>query len=199
VQGSQENTQGAKPEASLVYNGLAVLRRDKLVGWMNDKESKGYSYLSSEVKNTVGSVPCPDGNGSFVIEVFNSNAKVKAKVKDGKPKIHVKLYNEMNIAEVRCKIDLTSVDTIKKLEKLTEHSNKDIAMTSIKKAKKLKSDVFGFGEAIHRAAPKTWKKLRKNWDTKGFVEVPVEIESEVKIRRTGTMSKSYLKDLNPKE
>ena len=35
--------------------------------------------------------------------------------------------------------------------------------------KQYKSDIFGFGEAIHRSNPKEWKKIKKQWGMKNFL------------------------------
>ncbi|MFX3661685.1 MAG: Ger(x)C family spore germination protein [Ectobacillus sp.] len=194
IGGTKTNVEQVKAAAHLQYFRLAVLRKDKLVGWLSEKESKGFSYISSEVKSTVGKLACPK-KGWLVIEIFNANAKVKARLHNGKPKIDIYSSLEANIGEVRCDVDLTKAKTIDELEKIFAQHNREILMSAVKKAKRLKSDIFGFGEAIHRTSPKTWEKLKKDWNTKGFVNVPVEIHVDAKIRRTGTMNKSYLEDL----
>jgi spore germination protein KC len=60
--------------------------------------------------------------------------------------------------------------------------------------KDFKSDIFGFGEAIHRADSKAWKELRNNWNTTGFVDLPVDIQVTAKISGVGTVVNSFLKD-----
>lgn len=191
---SRENVEKSWPEGQLQYTGIAVLRKDKLVGWLDEKESKGLNYVLGDVKNTVGSIMCPKG-GSVVIEVFHAKPDIKVNFQNGKPAVHIDNFVEENVGEVRCDIDLSTTEGIKALEKSTEKSHEEIIMASVKKAKKLKADIFGFGEAIHRASPKAWKRLKKDWNKKGFVELPVTVHPTVKIRRTGTTGNSFVTEI----
>jgi spore germination protein KC len=187
---SVENVQRIQPFARLKYKNIAVFKKDKLIGWLNENESKGYNYIMDNVRSTVGHIPC-EKKGELVVEIIRSKTKIKGKVVNGKPKIDILVSSEANIGEVSCHVDLTKPDAITQLEKNTDKVNVDTVKNAINKAKELGVDVFGFGEVIHRADPKAWKSLKNNWDEK-FVQVPVTIHSEFKIRRTGAVNQSFL-------
>ncbi|NHC41803.1 Ger(x)C family spore germination protein [Bacillus sp. MM2020_1] len=186
-----DNVERIEPHARLIYKNIAVFKKDKLIGWLNEKESKGYNYIKNNIVNTVGPIPC-EKKGSLVVEINRSKTKVKGKVINGQPRIDIYVSSEGNIAEVSCQIDLMDPAAIKKIEKKTDKIGVDILTTSIAKAKKLGVDIYGFGEVIHRADPKAWKSLKNNWDQE-FVQMPVTIHSNFKIRRTGTVNQSFLK------
>lgn len=192
---SKKNIEEIAAPAQLQYSGLGVFKKDKLVGWLNEAESKGYNYIMDNVKNTVGVIRCPKG-GKAGLEVIRSKAVMKGKVKNGKPEADVEIRLEVNVGEVDCKdLDLTQTNTIYEMEARSEQRVKEITEKAIKKAqKKYKADIFGFGEAVHRANPKFWKRIEKNWDQE-FVDLPVNVKVDVKIRRTGTVSQSFLKEL----
>lgn len=188
------NVQKIKSPAGLKYLGLTVFKEDKLIGWLNETESKAYNYIRNEVKSTINVMSCPKG-GKLSIEIISSKTKVKGRVTNGKPQIDVEVRIEGNVGEVECKIDLTKTESIAELEKRAEQEKKDVIEKSIKKVqKKYKVDIFGFGEVIHRADPKAWKKLKKDWD-KTFVNLPVNVKINVKIRRLGTLSNSFLEKI----
>lgn len=199
VIGSQEigeskgNIEEMDTPTRLEYSGLGVFKKDKLVGWLSEAESKGYNYIMDNVKNTVGVIRCPKG-GKAVLEVIRSKAVMKGKVKNGNPEADVEIRIEANVGEVECKnLDLTKTDTIYEMEARAEQRVKEITEKAIKKAqKKYKADIFGFGEAVHRANPKFWKRIEKNWDQE-FVDLPVNVKVDVKIRRIGTVGQSFLK------
>ncbi|MDR7236368.1 Ger(x)C family spore germination protein [Neobacillus drentensis] len=186
-----DNVERIEPHARLIYKNIAVFKKDKLIGWLNEKESKGYNYIKNNIVNTVGPIPC-EKKGSLVVEINRSKTKVKGKVINGQPRIDIYVSSEGNIAEVSCQIDLMDPAAIKKIEKKTDKIGVDILTTSIAKAKKLEVDIYGFGEVIHRADPKAWKSLKKNWDQE-FIQMPITIHSNFKIRRTGTVNQSFLK------
>ncbi|MEJ9228378.1 Ger(x)C family spore germination protein [Peribacillus butanolivorans] len=191
---SKQNVEKIDPPARLKFDKLAVFNDDKLVGWLNENQSKTYSVITNKEKSTVVNLTCPKG-GKAVYEVKKSNTEMKGKIKNGKPEIDLNISAEGTLGEVECHIDLTKTKTIEKLEKIYEKDAKKFFMNSIKQVQKnQKVDIFGFGEAIHRADPEAWKKLKKDWD-KHFEHVPVNIKVQGKIRRVGTVGNSFLEEI----
>jgi spore germination protein KC len=147
-----ENIEAIRPDAKIQNAGLAVFRKDKLIGWLNEEESKGYNYIINHVKSTVGHAPCPEG-GNIAYEVTKSKADMKGSVRE--PHINIKLSVEQNVGEVQCQIDLTKVEMLNELEKRSQQKLYDILNHTIQVAQsKYKVDIFGFGNAIHRSDPK---------------------------------------------
>ncbi len=192
---SKENVERIDTPTRLQYSGLGVFKKDKLIGWLNEEESKGYNYVMGNVRSTVGDVRCPQG-GKVVMEIIRSKVDRKGKVTNGKPEVDVDIRLEANVGEVECRnLDLTQTSTINELEEKSEQIIKEFIEKTIKKAqKKYKADIFGFGEAIRRADPHFWRTVEKTWDQE-FVELPVNIKIDHKIRRTGTVGQSFLKAL----
>ncbi|WCN38280.1 Ger(x)C family spore germination protein [Aneurinibacillus uraniidurans] len=191
---TMENIGRIYTPAYLRYTSVGVFKKDKLVGWLNENESKGYNYIMGKVKSTVGYVPCAKG-GKVTVEVIRTKTDMKAKVKNGKPEINIKVFMEENIGEVQCNIDLSKLKTIRDIEKKGEKKTKELMESAIKAAQqKYKSDIFGFGEAIHRADPKIWKQLEKNWGEE-FSNLAVHVNVDVKVRRTGTTGNSFINEL----
>jgi spore germination protein KC len=188
---TKKNLEVIQPAAKLQNAGLAVFRKDKLIGWLTEEESKGYNYILNHVKSTIGHVPCPQG-GIIAFEVTKSKAAIKGSVRNREPQINIKLSAEQNVGEVECQIDLTKVETLSELEKQSQQKLQQIITDSIKVVQnKYKVDIFGFGEVIHRADPKAWKSLKKDWD-KHFVDLNVNVQVKVKIKRVGTLTNSFL-------
>lgn len=184
---SVENVQSITPKARIQLAGLAVFSGDKLVGWLTEKESRGYNKITNRVKKSVTTLSCPDG-GNLAIELIRDKSKTKAKMKNGLPQITLDIQVDAEVGEVNCQLDLTKIETIQQLEQIYAEEIKEIVGTTISTLQEdYESDIFGFGEAIHQADPKAWKELKKDWDQE-FAELPVEIIVDVKIRRTGTIT-----------
>ncbi|MGG4212736.1 Ger(x)C family spore germination protein [Paenibacillus sp. FSL L8-0638] len=190
------NVQEIAPSARLQYSGLAVFRKDRLIGWLNETESRGYNFILGNVQSSVGFVACP-GGGKVVSEIIRTQTAIKGSVYRGEPQINIKMQVEANVGEVECTgLDLTQVGTIYDLENKEEEKIEEIMNLAVRKAQKsYKADIFGFGEAIHRADPRTWKSIKKNWDYEYFTELPVHIKVDFKIRRLGTIGSSFLNDI----
>ncbi|MBP1174195.1 MULTISPECIES: Ger(x)C family spore germination protein [unclassified Paenibacillus] len=193
---TSSNVQKIDPFSRLQYSGLAVFRKDRLIGWLNETESRGYNFIRGKVQSSVGFVACPRG-GKVVSEIIRTQTTIKGSVYRGEPQVNIKMQVEANVGEVECNdLDLTQVGTIYDIEKKEEEKIEEIMKMAVRKAQKsYKADIFGFGEAIHRADPRTWKSIKKNWDYEHFAELPVNIKVNFKIRRLGTIGSSFLNDI----
>lgn len=190
------NVEKISPPTHLQYSGLAVFKKDRLIGWLNETESKGYNYILGKVQSTVGFVDCPKG-GKVAMEIIRTQSAIKGSVNRGEPRININLRIEANVGEVECSdLDLTKASTIYDLQKKGEEKIAGFMESAIRKAQKsYKVDIFGFGDAIHRGNPKAWKSLKQNWDNEHFAELPVNIKVDYKIRRLGTNGSSFLNEI----
>ncbi|MEF3310134.1 Ger(x)C family spore germination protein [Paenibacillus sp. GYB004] len=188
------NLERIEQAAYLKYTGLAALKEDKLVGWLNENESKGLNYMLGNVKSTVGFVNCP-GGGKTAMEVIRTVSSMKARIVDGKPVADVVVRMETNVGEVMCKIDLTKEESILDLERRSNQMVKSFIAAALQQAQKqLKVDIFGFGEAVHRADPKVWRQLEPDWD-RHFSNMQIHVKVISKVRRVGTTNNSFLNKL----
>jgi spore germination protein KC len=186
---NMENVRNAKIPALLKIGNLAAFKDDKLVGWLTEEESIGYNAMMGNIKNSVATIPWPEG-GLLAIEVTKTSSKIKSNFENGRPKIEVNYEVEANIGEVQCDVDLTKNENISQIEAVFESFAERRIRKTIERAQQdLKSDILGFGEVIHRQNPKAWKNLKKNWNEE-FVKLSVEILVKSRIRRLGTITNS---------
>jgi spore germination protein KC len=194
VGSSKQNVESITPAARIQYDHLAVFKKDKLVGWLNESESKGYNYITDSVKSSVTSISCPE-KGKASIEVIHSKSDIKGKFNNGEPEVDVTIQAEGDVGAVECHIDLTETKAIDALEKSYEKELKETIQQTIETVQKqYKADIFGFGQAIHRSNPKKWAKIKNQWD-ETFTDLTVNVEVDLKIRQTGTVSNSFLQKL----
>lgn len=185
----KDNIERVETPATINTDYLGVFNKDKLIGWLNEEESKGFNYITDNIKSTVGFMECKEG-GTISFEVIRSKTKVEGTFENGHPRIKIKVKIEANIADVECPIDLSKSETIFDLEKQFNEQISSSIFSSIKKAKEWKTDIFGFGEAIERAEPKRWEKLKNNWQEE-FAKQDVDVKVDLKIRRIGTINESF--------
>ncbi|MDR6884746.1 Ger(x)C family spore germination protein [Bacillus sp. 3255] len=191
---NKANTDYIDPPSKLHYAGLAYFHRDKLVGWMNEDESKVYNYLRDNVKNTVGTINCP-GGGQIALEVVRSKTELQGKVVKGKPQIQVEIHTEANVGNVECDLDLLDLATIDMLEKAASKQMEETIMDSAgRMQEKVKFDIFGFGDVIHRNDPKGWAEVKDDWE-QHLADLDLDVKAEIKIRRLGTTGNSFLQEI----
>lgn len=174
---------------TLKVSGIGVFNKDKLSGWLNEDESKGYNYLTNNVKSTVGYVDYPGGRVTY--KKTNSDTSVTAIVKKGKPYIAVKIKTEADIEAIQGELDMLDENNEAMVAGLIQDKTRDYCIKAIQKVQKeYKSDIFGFGEVIHRMDPKYWEQVKGHW-SEIFSDLPVQVSVKVKINRLGQVSKSY--------
>ncbi len=168
----------------------AVFKKDKFAGWLNEDESKGYNCIIGHVQSTVGHVE-DKSIGKISFEVTGTDSKQKVFLLNKKPAINVEVDVKANIETVPESLDVTKSENLQKVEKLIKEKITANCYNSIKKAQKdLKSDIFGFGEVIHRYDPELWNTVKDNWNNE-FSNLPVNVNINVKIEGTGTITKSF--------
>ncbi|MDN3019653.1 Ger(x)C family spore germination protein [Paenibacillus sp. BSR1-1] len=192
---SNKNVDQTNPKTLLRYKGLAVFKQDKLIGWMNERESKAVHYALGKVKSSVGFVKCPEG-GKAVIEVVKTKSKLNTMIIKGRPHGTIKIKILGNVAEVDCQsLDLTDPKSIPYLEKESEEALIKIIKSTIQHAQKdFRTDIFGFGEALYRSEPDYWKKHKREWEQL-YSQMPVSVKVEMNIRQTGTINNSPLHEM----
>jgi len=177
------------PKSRLRLFGLSVFKKDRLVGWLSEQESRGYNFIQGTMYNSTGNITCDDGQ-LLALEVQNETAKKSARYRDGQMRLSVDVKIEAKIAEVACQIKLTKDETIRHLERKAEQRVTSIVQSTLNRAQRdLKVDIFGFGQVVHRKYPSYWRKAQNNWDER-FSGMPVDLKIDVKIRLLGTVTES---------
>ena len=191
---SKQNIESISPTARIKYDHLAVFKGDKLVGWLTEKETIGFSYLTDSVQTSVKAISCPN-EGKASIEVIKSNSELKGNINNGKPEVNISIKVEGDVGSVECKMNLNELKTIHSLEKIYEKELQDNIKKSITTLQtNYKTDIFGFGEVIHRSNPKEWNKIKNNWEDK-FSNLTINIDVDLKILGTGTIKNSLLEKI----
>lgn len=186
---SLNNILSVTPFSELEYAGLGAFLEDKLIGWLDEDESRGFNYIQGFVQQSIGHIDCPDG-GRIATDVIRTHTRVKGSVVDGQPSILVRVYAEGDVAEVSCGIDLQNPDAIMKLNKQINKKLATLIDGPIRKAQQeLKTDFLGFGNVFRKTYPKEWEQWRTNWN-EIFVAMPVQVEVDYRIRRIGTITNS---------
>ncbi|MEK5482554.1 Ger(x)C family spore germination protein [Viridibacillus sp. FSL R5-0888] len=189
----QTNMEIVNTPALLKYSGLSIFKEDKLVGILNEEESKSYNYLRDEIESTIESVSCPKNDGNVATEVINSKTEIKVKLINDIPEFDVNINVEQNIGEVECQIDLTDSNTLKQInEKESKQIEKRIKSLIEKLQNKYQVDVVGFGETMYRSHPKEWEKIKGQWEEEFFPKAKINVKVKIKTKGFGTLRNSPL-------
>jgi spore germination protein KC len=175
----------------LKFTDLGVFHGDKLVGWLDEKESLAFNNIAGKTKSSVVSVVY-DNNTNVSLNINMKETKIKVSLSDSKPVINVMLSAEMMITTMTGDVDFTDKENLDKLNSIVNEKMIDLCKKTLDKAQhELKTDIFGFGESIHRAYPKVWNELKDNWDSE-FTTLQVNFTADTKIMDFGENLKSII-------
>ncbi|MFS0855566.1 Ger(x)C family spore germination protein [Paenibacillus taichungensis] len=178
------------PSARLMYSGLGVFKKDKLIGWLNAKESIGYNFTQGKIKSTVLAQPCPKSSGVVTVELLRTKSKMNAFIEEGKPSVNIFVEADGVVTDAECSLDFTNPSTITQIEDASEAQiNNYISSVVRKMQNRYNSDIFGFGELFERKHPRYWKKNKSEWDDV-FPTIQVKIHPKVHVRQMYRTTKS---------
>lgn len=146
-------------------------------------------WVLGEVKSGIIDVDCSGGDGKASLEITRAGSKITPEIKGGRIYIKVNIREEGNLGSQSCPENLSNPEAFKLLEKKKKAVIESEIAAALKKAQKLNTDVFGFGDVINRKYPKQWKDLESRWD-EFFPHIEVALTVETKLRRTGRITKS---------
>lgn len=191
---SKQNIESISPSVRIKYDNLAVFKDDQLIGWLTEDETIGFSYVTDSVQTSVKAISCPN-EGKATIEVIQVNSEMKGNIKNGKPVVNIKINVEGDVGAVECKINLNELKTIHSLEKIYEKEMQDnIKKTIATLQTNYKTDIFGFGEELHRSNPKEWNTIKNNWEEE-FSNLTTNVDVDLKILGTGTIKNSLIEKI----
>lgn len=181
-----ENLESSDLAATVQLKSLALFKNTKFVGYANDDESRGINIINSVINDMIITTDCD--NKEAIIAISELKSKKSVKFKNDEPTIYIDIVASGAIQEVTCDIDLRDPDEIENLEKSVEKKIKKLANKGIKRAKELKTDVFGFGNFIYKRNPKYFKSV-KNWYDE-FEELEIKFNVDVKLETKGSIKQS---------
>jgi len=176
------NTDGNQNPTStrlIKYEGLAAFKDDKLVGYMDGKETQVYHLLTEDVDTAFITVPMGDGN--TVLEISHSSADKKVTFPEGKTLIGVTVKAFLRVVTAEQGIDLSRPEAVKALEEeFDQRVEKQIDAAVHKAQRQFHSDIFGFGAALHGKDPQKWREIKDQWDDLfSSADVSVTVQSNI--------------------
>lgn len=184
TEGENEEKPAGKPNPVQI-SGIGIFRGDKLVGFLDEKETAGYNWLTGNIQRHNLILQCPDSEDDYItVQVFDSSVKLTPEIKGDEVRFKASITAESRLQDFAClqfPLEREFIDSLNR--RMATVIRNEIA-SSLEKARELESDIFGLGNIIYRTRNEEWKRLGDNW-REIFPGVMVDIEVEAKILRHG--------------
>lgn len=181
-------SEAGNSKREIALENTAVFRDGKLVGWLNDRESRGLLWTKEGLDGGIYSIS--ESNGVDVtLEIIRSKSKLNAFVsEDGQITLQVEIKARAGLTETMHYMDIDDPKVIARLEALlAKEIEKDIQLV-LEKSQQYQSDVLGVGALIHRQYPEYWREISDRW-AEYYPQVQADVSANVVIPRTGLISK----------
>lgn len=180
-----------KTTKGVKLSGTAVFKKDKLVGYLDNIETRGLNWVTGKVKSGVINVPSPAEKDKLIaIEIKRASSSIKPEMKDGIISFNIEVKEEGDLAEQQGTVDVSKLELFEKIEEGQKAViENEIKLAVDKVQKEFSSDIFGFGSALNKKYPEEWDKIKDNWESI-FPKVQYAVKVDAKIRRTGLLIKS---------
>ena len=188
---AQTGSQGTpEKEYKMVYSGLAAFKDDKLVGYMNATETRAYNFVTNKLKGAIIS----SSDGLTAVKVTKSKSKIKTNIKNGQTTISVNIVVALSVIQDGTNTDVNEINPLKTLEQnFNKQLETEIAESIQKAQQEFKSDIFGFGSAVHAQQPEEWRNIKKIWDDI-FSKAKVNVTVNSSVVMSGETKNSFIQE-----
>ncbi|BBH22364.1 germination protein [Paenibacillus baekrokdamisoli] len=183
-----QRVDSSKKETKIAGAAVIKGKTAKMIGWLGEEETAGLNWLKGQKKAAGIMEGVESKSGEMIVyEVRSMTSKIKPLVKGSKISFTVEIKTEGKLREDW--VDPGNAfdpNFVNRAEQAIEISIKKAAERALTKTqKKFKVDVVGFGKKLSIKYPKTWKKVKKDWD-ESFSEIPIEVKVKTEIQEFGT-------------
>jgi spore germination protein KC len=178
---------------TMELSGSAVFKGLKMVGWLDNTETRGLMWVQGKAQNLMLVIQYPGSvNLEQLLTIYNqkNTCAIRPKIAAGQLQVTLDITAKGRTSGASfVERDFTTPLIIKALNRQYALAIKREIRRALAKAQAgYNSDIFGFGLAISRKYPKLWKKLEPNWDFE-FRRLKVKLKVTAHIRRTGLIMK----------
>ncbi len=182
-----------KEDKTTITEGMAVFHNDKLAGYLDKYETRGYCFVTRRLKSSIVEIHHNENPDKLIgIELMKTSSKIKAKLSpDRKVEITVKVKVSGNIGEQQAIQEKDIIDFCSCTREELEKYIKEECESAIRKSQQeYKSDIFGFGMHVFDEYPDYWKGVADKWNDEIYPNIKVKVEVNAKLLRTGLISKN---------
>ncbi|KUG02731.1 spore germination protein gerkc [hydrocarbon metagenome] len=162
--------------------GSVVYRNYQPVGTLNVDQTQGMLFIKNEFKT--GIIPISIFGQNYSILLRKASSKINLQYDQAGLTINVKIKGTGTIQEGGSKINEIIPERIEQYEEVLNQAVIRRCNDALAKSQQLRSDVFCFGDKIHRQDPKLWKEISEQWE-EIYPGIDVNVSADFAIENYG--------------
>ncbi|WP_178022253.1 Ger(x)C family spore germination protein [uncultured Paenibacillus sp.] len=182
----EEKQDGPPDRRGFRINGTSIFDNDlKLLGYINTREGRLLRWVKGELGKLIVTAELPQDQGNVSFDMNKLDSKVQPIFQGDNIKFQVTLSGQGTIRENNTTLDLTQTHHLAFIKEVLEKQVEASVQQTIRKVQReFGSDVFEFGETIHRKDRSRWNSLKDDWNQE-FRKAEVSVKANLSIRRIG--------------
>lgn len=185
----------AEDKKVLKFAGVAVFDKDKLVGYLDERQTKYLSFLNDKIGRsgllTFKASEKPDLFLSY--ELYKNDTKRKMRFDGEVPSVEITVNTSVIIGEAEIQADFSKPEELEKARRLFEENmEKDLTELIYTAQAKLDCDILGLGSQMEKSNPKMWEKYKDNWN-QTFKKLKINVKCKAAITGSGIDSSTMKK------
>jgi spore germination protein KC len=172
--------------------GTAIIKNDKLVGFLNSEETKDLLFIRNEVNDglLIEGMHEKDISTLVSLQIFKNKTKVTPVVEGKDITINLNIDTTVAIDEINGTTNFSDDEGRMKLEQSAENVLKERIEALIKRTQsEYDADIFEFGSKLWEDKPQVWNSCGDNWE-QIFKGLKVNVKARVHIKNSAILSKS---------
>lgn len=175
----------------LTVDGLAVFQKNRLVGFLNEKESRGYRWLNPRTSRgglIILEDPLP-GVSFLTLEVTRFNSNTRAQIDGDTITMQIKLDVQVNFYDQGGSKNIQNPEDAVPIESAAAEEIESQIRACINKSQELNSDILSWGNHIHRHHFDEWQKLKPVW-YEILPGITADVQVRVRLRGSSLLNQS---------
>ena len=171
--------------------GAAIIKNDKLVGFLDGEETKDLLFIRDEIKGGILTGETEEDNQTTAVslEIFGNKTKVTPLADGNEIRINLNIEPTVAIDEISGPGDFLNETGLKTLEQNAESMLKEQVEALIKKAQsEYDADIFRFGATLWEDNAQAFKGIGDHWN-EIYKNIKVNVTVKVIIKNTAEFAK----------
>lgn len=152
----KDNLESSIPESLISLNETAYFRDNKLVGYLDKKQTIYYNLVKNALKTSIISYEC-DKDKFVTFEIIENKTDID--IVKNKPEVNIKVQAKGNLTSIMCEYDISKNDGIKMIEKEGSLEIKKQIDSLFKLSKDNKTDIFSIKDIYYKHNNKYYKNI----------------------------------------
>jgi len=172
--------------------GTAIIKNDKLVGYLNGEETRVLTFIRNEVKGGLFIVEMQENDVTNLVslEIFKSKTKVKPVVESEDIEVKINIDTTVSLDETQGTDTIFEEEGLSVLEQSAANALREQIEALIKKVQsEYGADIFGFGEKLREDEIKVWNSVGNHWE-EVFENLKVNVNTSFHIKNSAVLSNS---------